>query len=140
MKKLMIAVSMAFAAAMPLMAETETVGGYTWTYRILEDDTAEIYKGYYSAAISPNPTGAVTIPSMLGGKPVTGIGQYAFRNCSGLTASTDPTTMRKDHARWNWRFSARPEKAEPFGIANGARLLRDCSAQGRRARLFPQWG
>ena len=30
MKKLVMAV--AFAAAMPLMAETETVGGYTWTY------------------------------------------------------------------------------------------------------------
>ena len=26
--------AMAFAAVMPLMAETETVGGYTWTYRI----------------------------------------------------------------------------------------------------------
>ena len=31
-KKLMLAG--AVAAAMPLMAETETVGGYTWTYCI----------------------------------------------------------------------------------------------------------
>ena len=41
-------------------ADTETVDGYTWTYRI-NGDTAEIYKGS-SAAISPSPTGAVTIP------------------------------------------------------------------------------
>ena len=31
----------AVAAAMPLMAETETVGDYTWSYRI-NGDTAEI--------------------------------------------------------------------------------------------------
>ena len=33
MKKLMM-LAVALAAAMPLMAATETVGGYTWTYRI----------------------------------------------------------------------------------------------------------
>ncbi len=40
MRKLMMLVE-ALAAAMPLMAETEEVGGYTWTYRI-NGDTAEI--------------------------------------------------------------------------------------------------
>ena len=39
MKKLIMMLATAFAAAMPLMAETETVGGYTWTYRI-NGDTA----------------------------------------------------------------------------------------------------
>ena len=67
-------------------AETETVGVYTWTYSIT-GDTAEIYNNG-SAAISPSPTGVVTIPSMLGGKPVTSIGSYAFYNCSGLTSVT----------------------------------------------------
>ena len=33
MKKLMM-LTAAFAAAMTLMADEETVGGYTWTYRI----------------------------------------------------------------------------------------------------------
>ena len=33
--------AVALVVAMPLMAETETVGGYTWTYRI-NGDTAEI--------------------------------------------------------------------------------------------------
>ena len=41
-------------------AATETLGGYTWTYRI-NGDTAEIAGGN-SAAISPKPTGAVTVP------------------------------------------------------------------------------
>ena len=57
-------------AALPLAAETEIVGDYTWTYRI-NGDTAEIL------GISPS-TGAVTIPSTLGGKPVTSIRNYAF--------------------------------------------------------------
>ena len=92
MKKLMMVLTTAIAAAMPLMAATETVGGYTWTYRII-GDTAEIYKGVYSAAISPSPTGAVTIPSTLGGKPVTSIGDYAFYNCSGLTSVTIPNSV-----------------------------------------------
>ena len=91
MKKLIM--MMAVAAAMPLMAETETVGGYTWTYSI-NGNTVEIGAGYYtSAAISPRPTGAVTSPSTLGGKPVTSIGNSAFWRCSDLTNVTIPDSV-----------------------------------------------
>ena len=92
MKKLMMVLVMAFAAAMPLMAETETVGDYTWSYRINRDGAAiEQYDGdWYKTAISPAPIDAVTIPSMLGGKPVTSIGASALSGCSGLTSVTIP--------------------------------------------------
>ena len=73
-------------AALSLFAETETVGDYTWTYRI-NGETAEIYNNY-NAAISPKPNGAVTIPSTLGGKTVTSIGSEAFYGCSSLTSVT----------------------------------------------------
>ena len=89
-KKLMM-MAVAAAASFGAWAETETVGGYTWTYRI-NGDTAEIYN-YGSAAISPKPNGAVTIPSTLGGKTVTSIGSYAFRDCSGLTSMTIPDSV-----------------------------------------------
>ena len=100
MKKLTMLMVAAFAVAVPLAADTEKVGDYTWTYRI-EGDAAEIYKAdkvntyTYQAttAISPLPTGAVTIPSTLGGKPVTRIGERAFEGCSGMTSVTIPASV-----------------------------------------------
>ena len=96
--KLMIlaaAVTVAFGA----WADTETVGGYTWTY-LINGDTSVI-----NAAISPEPTGAVTIPSTLGGKPVTRIGDEAFAWCSGLTsvAIPDGVTSIGESAFWGCR-------------------------------------
>ena len=91
MKKLMM-IAAALAAAMMARADTEMVGGYTWEYRI-NGDTAEIYNSG-SCAISPRPTGDVTIPSTLGGKTVTSIGDYALEGCSGLTSVTIPSSVR----------------------------------------------
>lgn len=76
-----MALATAWTIAFGAWAETEKVGDYTWTYRI-NGDTAEIYGSYnngYVSCISPLPTGGtVIIPSMLGGKPVTSIGNDAF--------------------------------------------------------------
>ena len=89
MKKMMM-LTVAFAAVMPLLAECEKVNGYTWMYRIIDDGSVQIYNGWDKAAISPSPVGAVTIPSKLGGKPVTSIGPWAFYGCCDLTSVTIP--------------------------------------------------
>ena len=73
------------------LADTETVGGYTWTYRITANG-AEIRNGSY-CAVSPEPTGALSIPATLGGKPVTSIGEYAFYDCIGLKSVTIPDSV-----------------------------------------------
>ena len=56
----------AMFAAMTLMAATEKVGDYTWTYEI-DAGEAEVQ------GVSPA-TGSVSLPATLGGKPVTSIG------------------------------------------------------------------
>lgn len=89
-KKLMM-MAVAVAAAMSAMADMQEVGSYTWTYRI-NGDTAEICVGddydLYPTYASPKPTGAVIIPSTLGGNLVTSIENYVFYGCSKLTSVT----------------------------------------------------
>ena len=88
-----ITVSLAvFLACGKLNAATEKVGRYTWTYRI-NGGTAEIGGNNGATAVSPLATGAVTIPSTLGGKPVTSLGRSALRLCSGLTNVTIPDSV-----------------------------------------------
>ena len=100
MKRVVAEVALVFSLTFSLYADTETINGYTWTYRI-KGDAAEIFKGeesygtYYNCttAISPKPTGSVTIPLQLGGKPVNSIGLLAFSHCSGLTSVTIPDSV-----------------------------------------------
>ena len=101
--KMLVAISVLFANLL-LLAETEFANGYTWTYRIVGDG-AEIYGYIYSdgdsdIAASPTPTGHVTIPSILGGKTVTSIGDLSFSNCGALVMVTisDGVTSIGDYA------------------------------------------
>ena len=102
MKRLIVLALAITAAAMSSMADTETVGGYTWTYSVgngLNGSSATIQGTYdantynYVPAISPLPDGPVAIPATLGGVPVTSIGQYAFNGCAGMTAVTIPDSV-----------------------------------------------
>ena len=81
---------------LPVLAqvETEYANGYRWTYHINDEVEAEICCSVYSdIAVSPTPTGALTIPSMLGGCPVTRIGDHAFFDCSRLRSVTIPDSV-----------------------------------------------
>ena len=69
-------------------ALTEIVDGITWTYTV-ENGCASVGGGSSSSPAIPKSTsGAITIPSNLGGYAVTNIGSYAFYGCSGLTSVT----------------------------------------------------
>ena len=77
---------------LPLMAMADTwtdeSTGYTWYYNV-SGGKAEI-RNSYSCAVSPKPSGSLTIPSQINGCPVVGIGEGAFERCSGLTSVTIP--------------------------------------------------
>ena len=74
-------------------ADTATVNGITWTYTV-SNGVASVGGGYSSSPAVPRGTaGAITIPSSLGGYPVTSIEDYAFYNCRGLTSVTIPDSV-----------------------------------------------
>ena len=71
----------AMVAAISARAATEPLDGYTWTYNVLADGTAEI------AGVSPAPTDIAT-PATLGGRTVSCIGENAFCGCAQLKLLT----------------------------------------------------
>ena len=69
--------------AAPLSAATTgTFGDFTYS----DDGTSITITGYPTDAVGP-----VEIPSTIIGKPVTGIGNYAFFGCAGLTSVSIPS-------------------------------------------------
>ena len=92
MKRFLLVPLAALLLASHAFADTETVDGIEWTYTVSNGE-AKIYKDYESAAIPTSTSGAITIPSTLGGYPVTSIGNYAFESCSGLASVTIPDSV-----------------------------------------------
>ena len=90
MKKLIVLLALVLAAAGHLLADTETVGGYTWSYEIRDGGAYIRRDSDARCAVSPSPSGALEIPSRLGGCPVTAIGHFALANCWRLTSVTIP--------------------------------------------------
>ncbi len=85
-KRFTVLLAAASIAALTLRADEEAVGGYTWTYGV-SGNAAEI------TAVSPAPTNNVSIPSALGGVPVTGIGTRALYGSRGLTGLVIPNSV-----------------------------------------------
>ena len=85
-----LAMAAGIALALPRVAQadTETVNGIEWTYQIVDGEAWLNNDGY--AVIPPETVGDITIPSTLGGCPVTTIWDRAFDNCESLTGVTIP--------------------------------------------------
>ena len=98
MKKAILALAMALAAALRLAADTEVVDGITWTYEACDggawlgmwtedNDGNDIYLTAVDKYLEAE---RLVIPSTLGGMPVVGINERAFRNCSNIQGIVIP--------------------------------------------------
>jgi hypothetical protein len=76
----------------PAQAATETVDGVKWTYTV-SGGKASVGGGDITPAVPKSTAGAITVPSLLGGCPVTSIGDWAFCGCSNLVSVTIPGTV-----------------------------------------------
>ena len=85
MKKFLLTLCLLMGYA-TLHADTATVNGITWTYQVSNGE-ASITDCLTSTS------GAITIPSILGGYPVTSIGEHAFYYCYSLTSVTIPSSV-----------------------------------------------
>lgn len=86
----------AAAAALPAIracAYTQVVDGIEWSY-VLNAGSATVFDPSYKAAIPTSTSGAITIPSKFGDRPVTDIGDLAFAACGQLTGVTIPDGVK----------------------------------------------
>ena len=88
MKRIVLLCWFALGITTFLVAATATVNGITWTYQVSNGE-AQIFNDW-NTAIPTSTSGAITIPSTLGGYPVTSIGDSAFSGCEGLTSVAIP--------------------------------------------------
>lgn len=72
-------------------------------------------------------TGAINLPSMLGGYPVAYIGAYAFENCTGITSVSFPSTLTNinDFAFYGCRALQSVAFSDNLGIIQSC-AFRDC--------------
>ena len=94
----MVVFMMVLVATMSVAAG-EYANGYTWEYWSYRDGVKiqglfNLYTGKLEPAISPVPTGTVTIPSVLGGKPVIHLGNEVFAGCSEMTNVNIPDSVK----------------------------------------------
>ena len=98
MKKLMMLIVTAFAAAVSLVADTGTVGNYTYNYIDNGDGTVTLSRyddngNWVDNPISPTPTGEFEVPSEIDGKPVVAIGYGLFRDSQNITSVIIPASV-----------------------------------------------
>lgn len=61
-----------------------------------------IYYQYYNYCGYTMPSGNLVIPDSINGKPVVGIGWYAFYGCDSITSITIPSTVRRINSLAFW--------------------------------------
>lgn len=76
------------------LAETETIDGVSWTFRLSGGEAILGGGSKSSTAVAKDTAGKIVIPEILGGLPVRIIDSYAFYDCVKLTDVEIPESVR----------------------------------------------
>lgn len=131
MKKIMLTatcIALAALTRLPAIDYTDPAGT-TWKYMVNADGVSVtiVNPKETTAAISPAPTGNVTIPSMIDGKMVTAVGAFAFRECSSMKSVTIPSTVTGIDIGAFWGCSSLKSMLIPYGVTYiGTQAFQDC--------------
>ena len=102
-------------------------GNYWWYYRWV-GGYPELYNGG-TTAVTPKPTGSVTIPTTLGGTLVKSIGNSALEECTGMTSVTVPSGVTNVAAYAFYQCSALKSVSGLTNVKNfGTYAFYNCSA------------
>ena len=105
---------------LPQKADAENYGVFVYS---VSDDEATITGTTYS------PSGALTIPSAIGGYSVTGIGSSAFSGCTGLTSVTVPDSVTSIGERAFYNCSCLASITIPDSVTSiGQRAFYGCTS------------
>ena len=132
MKRMIAAIAAAVvtSAALPALAATWTdpSTGIEWTYRVISHE-AEIYSDWHKSAIPATTSGAVAVPSTLGGYPVRRIENWAFYGCTNITSVTIPNSVTRIGNSAFEGCSAMSSVTIPSSVIElGAHAFSECSA------------
>ena len=94
----MMVLGLAVATTCSLAADAEVVDGYRWAFRPAGNGVeinGEATSLLTRCAVFPKPRNSVSVPSVLGGRPLTCIGELAFLNCRDLLDVTIPNGVKR---------------------------------------------
>ena len=141
MRKVAIVIIAYVAVIMPCFAATEVVDGITWTYTV-SNGAATVGGGSSSSpAIATSTSGAISVPSTLGGVPVTGIAKYAFYNCANITSAVIQSGVTSIGERAFMGCSRLARVNVPSTVKTmGTKAFRDCvNLQGVYIDSLKDW-
>ena len=126
-KILIVSCMVLYTLSHPTFADSANVGNIRWSYSVYNDEAWLTTQTSNQGTISDSVTGEVTIPSLLGGKPVTRLGNYSFAHCK-ISKVIFPNVVRHIGGAAFWDCVNLESISVPLSVTNiEGSAFKDCT-------------